>query len=221
MLINAGDIVTCLLELKSAIDDPIPDDQISRTFDSDAAHFDIQHVKEKFPKASKSIVSRLGRANWRRRHYLIGLQSLGQPETGPYGGPQRQSNLVKELRPSQESSDDESSNDEQESFLNPDTRSVENSKDGQSSSGWSRDSELAPTGTNPTTISSVQHGSSKKPQLKAMPLTGHLPVGRVTAVPQSRNTLPPGPSMLCTGKPFRCSYCGLELVDYKRNRQWR
>ena len=222
MISEIADIVTCLLKLRQTLDDPTPNDHISKTFNVDAAHYDIQHVREKLPKASRVIADRLGRANWRRRHYLIGLQNLKQPETNPYGGLQKQPSFAKELRPSLELPDSDSSIGEEVSSVHR-PHSADARDDTESSVAWSRDSKSsnAPTGTNPTTAPSFSHVAYKKPPAKAMPLTGHLPVRQITDAGQSQRSVPPAPSMLLTGKSFRCSYCGLELVNYKQNKQWR
>ena len=222
MLSEITEIVTCLLQLRPALDDPVPHDQISRTFDASAAEFDIKHIKEKLPRASKELADRLGRANWKRRHYLIGLQSLRQPETSSYGGPLRQPTFVKELRPSREPSDKESSDGEGASS-SEEAHSNYSGEDGQSSVEWSRNSKSssALASTNPTTMFSVKDEASKKPPVKAVPLTGHLPLGQVTNIGPSQTPAPAGPNMLSTGKPFRCSYCGLEVTNYKRGRKWR
>lgn len=222
MISDIGEIVTGLLQLRSILADPIPHDQISETFDVCAAQHDIQHVKEKLPKASKEMISRLGRANWRRRHYLIGLQNLRQPETSCYGGLLKESSFVKDLRLSGKGSEEESSGGEAAWFADEEP-STDDPEDGQSSVEWSRDSwsSNTPSFTNPTTISSVKGVISKKPTPKAMPLTGHLPIEQVTDGAQSSTSPPLGPTMLLTGKPFRCSYCGLELINYKRDKQWR
>lgn len=55
--------------------DPTPHD---RAADSDAAQFDIDHIRERFPKASVELIDRLGRANWERRQYLRKIRSVYQ-----------------------------------------------------------------------------------------------------------------------------------------------
>lgn len=65
--------VTLLLRLSMAIRNPAPHDQFMESKDIDTSHyeeFDIRHVREKFPQAEDYLITRLGRALSRRRHYL-------------------------------------------------------------------------------------------------------------------------------------------------------
>lgn len=64
------DIVTLLNELSPSLLDPTPNERFERASHPDAAQFDVNHVKARFPEADEELVDRLGKANWRRRQSL-------------------------------------------------------------------------------------------------------------------------------------------------------
>lgn len=71
IIFSTGDIVSQLLRISVAIRHPAPHDQFMSSdhtvFDG---KFDINHVRDKFPKAHADVATRLGEANSRRRSYL-------------------------------------------------------------------------------------------------------------------------------------------------------
>jgi hypothetical protein len=78
-LTHIHDVVNLLLGLGPTLLDPAPRDRFGWSDHQDAAHYDIDHVQASFPHADKSLIERLGRANWERRQYLITLRSkLGE-----------------------------------------------------------------------------------------------------------------------------------------------
>jgi hypothetical protein len=70
-LTHIHDVVNLLLGLGPTLLDPAPRDRFRWNAHEDAAHYDIDHVQARFPHAEKSLIERLGRANWERRQYLI------------------------------------------------------------------------------------------------------------------------------------------------------
>jgi hypothetical protein len=78
-LTHIHDVVNLLLGLGPTLLDPAPRDRFGWSAHKDAAHYDIDHVQASFPRADKSLIESLGRANWERRQYLITLRSkLGE-----------------------------------------------------------------------------------------------------------------------------------------------
>lgn len=74
-LTHIHDVVNLLFGLGPTLLDPAPRDRFECSAHKDAAHYDIDHVQARFPNAHKSLLERLGRANWERRQYLIRLRS--------------------------------------------------------------------------------------------------------------------------------------------------
>ena len=73
-LAQAHDIITHLMQLGPSLLDPVPHDRVDLSANSDATQHDVKHVRESFPKAEKSLVERLGTANWERRQFLRKLR---------------------------------------------------------------------------------------------------------------------------------------------------
>ena len=70
---SLSEINTCLMRLSMAIRNPAPHDQFKESAHfrvSHFEHFDMQHVRAKFPNAKEYLVARLGKAISRRRQYL-------------------------------------------------------------------------------------------------------------------------------------------------------
>jgi hypothetical protein len=59
----------CLSDLVLALQDPVPEDTYRRDASPSEAVKDIELAKSMFPKASETLITRLGRANWKRRQY--------------------------------------------------------------------------------------------------------------------------------------------------------
>lgn len=74
-LTHIHDVVNLLFGLGPTLLDPVPRDRIEWSAHQDAAHYDVGHVQARFPQAERSLLERLGRANWERRQYLIRLRS--------------------------------------------------------------------------------------------------------------------------------------------------
>ena len=67
------EVITCLLRLSVAIQNPTPHDQFMASGQIDTSYFelfDISHVQGKFPDAEEYLITRLGKAISRRRQYL-------------------------------------------------------------------------------------------------------------------------------------------------------
>jgi hypothetical protein len=67
--------VRCLIKLTPNLCDPFPDDLY---FQSDA-YPDVDIARGLFPSATPALISRLGRANWKRRQYLKTLEEKRKP----------------------------------------------------------------------------------------------------------------------------------------------
>lgn len=86
---NLDDILDCLSDLVLSLQDPVPEDTYRRDASPSEAHKDIELAKSMFPKASEPLITRLGRANWKRRQYqrdvrerkAKGLLTIVEPES--------------------------------------------------------------------------------------------------------------------------------------------
>lgn len=70
---SVATIINCLFQMSILVRKPAPHDLLVKSRKADVAHFepfDQSHVLNKFPKADRRLVSRLGRAVTRRRQYL-------------------------------------------------------------------------------------------------------------------------------------------------------
>lgn len=74
-LTHIHDVVNLLFGLGPTLLNPVPRDRVEWSAHQDAAHYDVGHVQARFPQADRSLLERLGRANWERRQYLIRLRS--------------------------------------------------------------------------------------------------------------------------------------------------
>lgn len=68
-------IVSCLIKLIPALQDPAPQDMYSGEASQTEANEDMKLVGKLFPKVVPSLATRLGFSNWKRRQYF---QKLGQ-----------------------------------------------------------------------------------------------------------------------------------------------
>jgi hypothetical protein len=86
--------VKCLIKLIPNLCDPFPGDLYSQTGSQSDAYPDIDLARGLFPSATPALISRLGKANWKRRQYLKMLQEKGKPgmpfARGKSGNPTRQ-----------------------------------------------------------------------------------------------------------------------------------
>jgi hypothetical protein len=71
--------VKCLIKLIPNLCDPFPGDLYSQTGSQSDAYPDIDLARGLFPSATPALISRLGKANWKRRQYLKMLQEKGKP----------------------------------------------------------------------------------------------------------------------------------------------
>jgi hypothetical protein len=71
--------VKCLIKLVPNLCDPFPGDLYSQHGSLSDAYPDIDLARGMFPSATPALISRLGRANWKRRQYLKMLQEKGKP----------------------------------------------------------------------------------------------------------------------------------------------
>lgn len=71
--------VRCLIKLVPNLCDPFPGDLYSLNGSQSDAYPDIDLVRRLFPSATLALISRLGKANWKRRQYLKMLQEKGKP----------------------------------------------------------------------------------------------------------------------------------------------
>jgi len=71
--------VRCLMKLVPNLCDPFPGDLYSLSGSQSDAYTDIDLARGLFPSATPALISRLGKANWRRRQYLKMLQERGKP----------------------------------------------------------------------------------------------------------------------------------------------
>lgn len=68
-------IITTLMRLAESIKDPAPQHDPRMNTEPTAAYPDLYYVENKFPKAEKTLIRRLGSAAWNRRQHLISLKS--------------------------------------------------------------------------------------------------------------------------------------------------
>jgi len=79
-LISQVDVtVKCLINLIPNLCDPFPGDLYSQNASQSDAYPDIDIARGLFPSATPALISRLGRANWKRRQYFKILQEKGKP----------------------------------------------------------------------------------------------------------------------------------------------
>src|SRR5271163_1643215 len=71
--------VRCLMKLVPNLCDPFPGDLYSLNGSQSDAYPDIELARGLFPSATPALISRLGKANWKRRQYLKMLQEKGKP----------------------------------------------------------------------------------------------------------------------------------------------
>jgi hypothetical protein len=71
--------VRCLIKLVPNLCDPFPGDLYSLNGSQSDAYPDIDLARGLFPSATPALISRLGKANWKRREYLKMLQEKGKP----------------------------------------------------------------------------------------------------------------------------------------------
>ena len=74
-LAHIHDVVNLLFGLGPTLLNPVPRDRVEWSAHQDAAHYDVGHVQARFPQADRSLLERLGRANWECRQYLMRLRS--------------------------------------------------------------------------------------------------------------------------------------------------
>jgi hypothetical protein len=72
-VLDVSNAITCLYNLLIAIANPTPQHRLENCSSIDIPHFhrhDIEHISNKYPKAPKFMIERLGMANLTRRQLL-------------------------------------------------------------------------------------------------------------------------------------------------------
>jgi len=77
---NATDTFDCLCDIMPLLQDPIPEDTFERNASPSEAQKDIEQAEKMFPNAAKTLSTRLGQANWKRRQYQRRLTSTLERE---------------------------------------------------------------------------------------------------------------------------------------------
>ena len=77
------EIVSCLIKLVPALQDPAPQDIYSREASQNEANEDIKLVRKVFPKLFPSLATRLGFANWKRRQLFQKLSQRNHDAEAP------------------------------------------------------------------------------------------------------------------------------------------
>ncbi|KAH8820807.1 nb-arc domain-containing protein [Xylogone sp. PMI_703] len=195
--------VACLMRLIPSLNDPFPVDEYSGTSTPSSAHPDIDLAATLFPAATQALLSRLGKANWRRRRYLKLIKEKGR--TGVvYGAPkhipQPKRSVLQEVAvdafnfqkpvlkveslPSQT----------QSRIRNTTASSVSGGTDTSSNDGSSRDG--------------YSIFSAPKSKFKSAESTTSFPVSEVEP---KKLTVPLPPVPLERGRSFPCPYCRDEI----------
>ncbi|RFU32291.1 hypothetical protein B7463_g4032, partial [Scytalidium lignicola] len=195
--------VSCLMRLIPSLNDPFPVDEYSGTSTPSSAHPDIDLAATLFPAATQALLSRLGKANWRRRRYLKMLKEKGR--TGVvYGAPK---NLAQPKRSVLQEVAVDAFN-----FQKP-TLKID-SLPSQASRTLKASAFSVSGGTDSSSNdgSSIRDGSSifsaPKSEFKSAESTTSYPVSEA-APKQLTVPLPPVP--LERGRSFACPYCRDEI----------
>ena len=225
MFLDISDVLDDLYGLESALKNPTPhDDYVDDTVDENLHILslnDEQHVRDKFPRAAASLISRLGKANAKRREKLrfwrfkeearlVSLSIKGQSE------PEEE----RELGHPQ----DVHKPDANSAFVN--TTIV--------SSKSSRDLSLIPSTIPSTLLSSIFDESPKvianPPQREAESETSEdsyqisetsYAVTVNAKEDDTRIRMPKPPSEFYKDENFDCPYCFLHLTNVKTEKEWK
>ena len=217
------DNVTLLFELGPSLLDPAPHDRFETASHPDAAQHDINHVLARFPVADKSLINRLGRANWERRQSLrrlrLAYEDIGQVQQLDVAEHQPGTSEVLLSDSATATEDSETSASDTEYSLNVGSYDRDET--------YERDVSLSASQTL-TDIASTVSGfqfSHNETQSTA----GTEPSNRHTqamhlikpATTRYRVPLPPKPNENMTGEPFLCPFCFHTVSDMKSPSTWR
>jgi hypothetical protein len=215
-LTHIHDVVNLLLGLGPTLLDPAPRDRFGWSAHKDAAHYDIDHVQASFPRADISLIERLGRANWERRQYLIGLRSKLDEGSREVLDP----NAIRPVNPSLEKLKLESS--ASDSAVDSSDDSASEVSELLSASSQACDSDLKNSTRGPLTIATSVTG----PDFQLTPTTAltepskgilHVELSGVRfAIPP-----PPHPNEQYSGEEFLCPFCAHRASDVKSRVDWK
>ena len=182
--------VSCLLKLVPALRDPAPQD-IYHTFTSHGEpNDDIGLAKKMFPKATPSILRRLGFANWKRKQALLSLKLRDHASVSPKRG----------------SNDGKQQNPNTQQFANlsigrHDARAAAFSPHAVASSPGSSGAGAA--SIDESIFSELDYFSSRSVTSVATSDQANL---------MKRFDVPKPPVTLTNGSTFDCAYCGQEII---------
>lgn len=181
-------IVSCLIKLIPALQDPAPQDIYSGEASQSEANEDIILVGKLFPKVVPSLATRMGFSNWKRRQYF---QKLGQRNR--QNEPARQNLTTKKHGYHQEFSSGLE-------ILKSDYRAAFSlQRVGTGASSY----DAGPASLNESIFSrphfSTGYSVSSISDLDPIGIAAHYEI-------------PKPPVMLGSRHPFECSYCGQEIL---------
>ncbi|SMR53456.1 unnamed protein product [Zymoseptoria tritici ST99CH_3D1] len=219
---HVHDVVSRLLELGPSILDPALHDRFDPSAHSRAAQHDISHVRDRFPKAPEDLVSRLGKANWERRQYLVQLRSR----------------LVQVLPEGANPPWQVDDNDRMDAQLDVSDATSEGSDSESSVQSVSHTGELIlrPPSTEDATSdlqSSISASGFNTPELQfsrgtdtmteiTAPSKADKPLGK-TSSPDMRYGVhhPPHPNKDLSGTAFTCPFCAHDVAGIETATEWR
>lgn len=221
-LTHIHDVVNLLFGLGPTLLDPVPRDRIEWSAHQDAAHYDVGHVQARFPQAGRSLLERLGRANWERRQYLIMLRSKlnkdnhdtpGLDNTGLVGTRLEKLSLEPVASdPGDDTSGDDVSDDGEA------LTEMSSTYDSLTETDASVRSPLSGTVSNSQSEFQFSANDAQSTALtepsKDIPHTG--PTILRYAVPA-----PPHPNQHFSGDEFLCPFCAHKVSDMKSAAEWK
>ena len=186
---DVEECVSCLIKLTPALQDPAPQDIYKEHASHGEANDDIDLAKKMFPKATLSLLCRLGFANWKRKGNLLNLKLR---------------DYIKE--PLQRSSSDNDEGPITRQFSNMNVR-----KPSQWSAIFSSDQIVASPGSSYAGANSINETVfSKSDYFSNHSATSVSGSDEVFAT--KRFECPKPPVQLKPGSAFDCSYCGQEII---------
>ena len=215
------DLVTLLFELGPSLLDPTPNERFERAPHPDAAQYDVNHARDRFPRAREDLTDRLGRANWRRRQSLRDQRQSHENSLRQKFGADQPGSRDMELSLSVPVSDTDDS-DQQASMdeiaASSGSHSISNDSDGEPFQMESR-SFTATASTQAGFQFSVEETQSTAPTVpsKGVGHVGHAPQAAAT---RYRIPPPPSPNEDYSGQTFLCRFCSHWVSDIKRASDW-
>lgn len=223
---RAHDAVTLLLQLGQSLLDPIPHDRSEMSKHPDAAQYDINHIRARFPKAEDFLIERLGTANWERRQSLRNVREA--LERNPYRVQRKDLDepVLESVRPEPREStvasgDEDFASSESSSDVSVDTDSSDNGN--ISGEGVSRTSSRTMTVTTNArsdfqfSLNDTMSTAITEPSIDVAEIDPAVfEVGEHYQIPQ-----PPSPNENLTGRPFVCPFCSFKISDIKSVSEWK